>query len=54
MAVTMVQAFDDLVSWVEDGVTPAGDDILNPVAVAADDFGCAFTAVDRPGLAPCP
>ncbi len=37
------QAFDDLVDWVENGVKPAGDDILNPTAVADDDFGCNFT-----------
>jgi hypothetical protein len=37
------RAFDDLVAWVETGVRPEGDDILNPGAVAAADFGCAFT-----------
>lgn len=37
------RAFDDLVTWVETGARPAGDDILNPAAVAAPDFGCAFT-----------
>lgn len=36
-------AFDDLVGWVEDGVKPAGDDILDPATVAAPDFGCQFT-----------
>ena len=50
----LVQAFDDLVAWVEDGVVPAGDAILDPEAVAADDFGCRFTTVTRPGLEPCP
>lgn len=47
-------AFDDLVAWVDTGVRPAGDDVLDPVAVAADDFGCQFTLFDRPGLPPCP
>ena len=37
------RAFDDLVTWVESGIRPEGDDILNPEAVAAADFGCAFT-----------
>ena len=41
------EAFDDLVAWVEEGITPAGDDILTPAAVAADDFGCAFTRTQR-------
>ena len=36
-------AFDDLVAWVEDGVTPAGDDVLTPATVAAPSYGCAFT-----------
>ena len=33
---------------------PAGDDVLDPADVSHPDFGCAFTLVDRPGLAPCP
>lgn len=36
-------AFDDLVNWVENGVTPAGDDVLTPATVAAPSYGCAFT-----------
>ncbi|MDA8139740.1 MAG: carboxylesterase family protein [Desulfobacteraceae bacterium] len=43
-----VQAFAELVAWVENGITPQGDDILNPAAVAADDFGCRFTKVANP------
>lgn len=50
----LIQAFDDLVMWVEDGVRPAGDDVLDPDTVAADDFGCLFTVVTRPGLSACP
>jgi hypothetical protein len=61
----LVTAFTDLVEWVEDGVKPAGDDVLNPAAVAAPDFGCTFTdliaprAWDNPALGfltppPCP
>ena len=33
-------AFGDLVQWVETGARPAGDDVLNPTAAAALDFGC--------------
>ncbi|MEJ2364201.1 MAG: prolyl oligopeptidase family serine peptidase [Deltaproteobacteria bacterium] len=47
-------AFDALVNWVENGVKPAGDDVLDPAAVAEDDYGCQFTYPDRPGLPPCP
>jgi pimeloyl-ACP methyl ester carboxylesterase len=46
-------AFADLVGWVEQGVKPAGDDILTPSVVAAPIFGCAFTLVQR-SYAPCP
>lgn len=51
------QAFDDLVQWVVNGVTPAGDDILNPSAVADASFGCQFTTGFSPfraGLPACP
>jgi hypothetical protein len=41
------RAFRDLVNWVRNGIKPAGDAILDPVAVADPNFGCAFTAVDR-------
>jgi len=33
------RAFDDLVAWLERGVTPAGDDMLGDVA----KLGLAFT-----------
>jgi len=50
-------AMADLVNWVETGVRPAGDDVGNPAAVAASDFGCAFTD-QSPGAhlfaTPCP
>lgn len=52
----LVETFDDLVTWVEDGVRPAGDDILNPEKVADPLFGCGFsrgTTATRP-FAPCP
>ncbi len=56
--IELVTAFVDLVGWVEYGVKPAGDDWLNPAAVAAPDFGCAFTDFATPGghilATPCP
>jgi hypothetical protein len=49
-----IQAFDDLVDWVESDTKPAGDDILDPEVVADDDFGCQFTqpAFYRTGAIP--
>lgn len=39
----LVQTFSDLVKWVEGGVKPAGDDVLDAAAVAQPSFGCRFT-----------
>lgn len=39
----LVTTFVDLVKWVEAGVKPAGDDVLDAAKVAAPDFGCRFT-----------
>lgn len=39
----LIRTFDDLVLWVNDGVKPAGDDILDPATVADPLFGCQFT-----------
>jgi hypothetical protein len=36
-------AWDDLVTWVETGQAPLGDDVLDPAAVASPSFGCAFS-----------
>jgi hypothetical protein len=46
----LVTTFVDLVGWVENGVEPDGDDLLDPAAVAAPDFGCAFTDSTAPRL----
>lgn len=46
-------AFVDLVGWVETGVKPAGDDFLDPAAMADPDFGCAFTIGDHLLGTPC-
>jgi len=52
----LVETFDDLISWVDTGIRPAGDDILDPETVADPLFGCQFsrgTTATRP-FAPCP
>lgn len=43
--------FSALVSWINTGVRPAGDDILNPRAVSSPLFGCRFTD-PTPGVHP--
>ena len=52
--VEFVTAFAELAAWESFGVKPAGDDWLDPAAVADPLFGCAFT--DGPHLfgTPCP
>jgi hypothetical protein len=42
------QAFADMLKWVDAGVRPKGDPILNRKAVAAETFGCQFTTPIRP------
>ena len=48
-----VAAFTDLVNWVENGVAPAGDDILTPSVVAHPNFGCAFSVPGHAGFPAC-
>jgi pimeloyl-ACP methyl ester carboxylesterase len=43
----ITQGFEDLVSWVKDGISPPGDDLLDPDVVADPNFGCNFTSEDR-------
>jgi pimeloyl-ACP methyl ester carboxylesterase len=53
----LVTGFVDLVTWVEHGVRPAGDDVLTVDVVADPLYGCAFTTQTRdlgPFTAPCP
>jgi hypothetical protein len=38
-------AFADLVKWVEQGIKPAGDNVLDPAIVANPKYGCQFTPV---------
>lgn len=47
-------AFQDMVAWATNGIKPAGDDVLDPAEVSQPNYGCQFTTVDRPWLAPCP
>lgn len=53
-----ISAFSGLVGWVENGVKPAGDMVLDPATVASATYGCAFTDFATPGghllPAPCP
>jgi hypothetical protein len=44
------EAFDAMVQWEKGGAKPAGDDILNPAAVAAPTFGCTFTRPPTAGV----
>jgi hypothetical protein len=39
----LVTTFVDLVKWVEGGIKPAGDNVLDAAEVAKPDFGCKFT-----------
>ena len=53
----MIEGMSDLTNWVETGTKPAGDVVLDPAAVAADDYGCTFTRNDAYGhvfATPCP
>jgi hypothetical protein len=46
----LVQTFADLVKWVEAGVKPAGDDVLDAAKVADPNFGCTYTDKISPRL----
>jgi len=46
----LVQGFVDLVRWAEAGVKPAGDNVLDPAAVADPSYGCTFTDKSSPRL----
>lgn len=48
----LIRTFDDLVQWVETGVKPAGDDLLDPAAMANPFFGCQFTEGSTAGPTP--
>lgn len=46
----LLTTFVDLVQWVEAGLKPAGDKVLDPAAVANPNFGCTFTDKVSPRL----
>jgi len=41
-----VEAFEAMVTWELGGAKPAGDEVLDPAAVASGNYGCAFTRND--------
>jgi hypothetical protein len=47
-------SFDALVAWEENGVVPAGDDVLDAALVSDPDYGCTFTTATRSGIPACP
>jgi len=53
-ALEQENAFADLVNWVENGVKPAGDNVLDAATVAGPSFGCTFTTAKRPYAPACP
>ena len=46
----LVTTFVDLAKWVEAGVKPAGDNVLDAATVANPNFGCTFTDKVSPRL----
>lgn len=57
-ATELIDGFSDLVTWVEDGLRPNGDVVLDPEVVASAGYGCAFTDFATPNghilATPCP
>ncbi len=53
-AAELSTAFLDLVAWLEAGIKPAGDDVLDPAEVANPLFGCSFTNGSHLFGTPCP
>lgn len=45
------ESFAALVNWAENGVRPAGDDVLDRTAIANPQYGCQFTRTTRAGYA---
>ncbi|MEO0366838.1 MAG: alpha/beta hydrolase [Pseudomonadota bacterium] len=40
----LVRTFDDLVLWVNYGIRPEGDDVLDAETVASPTYGCTYTS----------
>ncbi|MDH4260107.1 MAG: alpha/beta hydrolase, partial [Gammaproteobacteria bacterium] len=49
-ATELVTTFVDLVTWVEAGVKPAGDNVLDAATVASPNYGCTFTDKTAPRI----
>ena len=47
-------AFADLVNWVESGIRPSGDNVLDALEVADPNFGCQFTDGTHVNILPIP
>jgi hypothetical protein len=47
-------AFADMIDWEQNGIKPAGDEVLDPAVIAEADYGCQFSTLDRPGMPACP
>ena len=43
-------AFSDLVNWVNTGVKPEGDNVLDPEQLSSEDYGCSFSDPTRPNI----
>ncbi|UAW99653.1 alpha/beta hydrolase [Halopseudomonas nanhaiensis] len=48
-----VQAFADMLNWEQNGIKPAGDEVLDAEVVADPNYGCAFTTPERSNLPAC-
>ena len=46
----LATTFTDLVKWVEGGIKPAGDNVLDAAQVAKPDFGCKWTDPSVPRI----
>lgn len=38
-----IQALEDMLAWEQQGIKPAGDDVVTAATVAAESYGCQFT-----------
>jgi pimeloyl-ACP methyl ester carboxylesterase len=46
----LVTTFVDLVKWVDGGLKPAGDNVLDPAVVASPTYGCTYTDKTAPRI----
>lgn len=45
-ATEFTQTFDAMIQWEQNGIKPAGDDLLNPALMNEASFGCTYTVND--------